>query len=193
MQILKGRLAVALILSSGSPIIGAMKTQTTNNNGFMARVVENDETRRVLFLLEAVGTLFDNNFDKGWFLNLLDKMSFPSSVLREIRQMLQLETLYEGDIYTLDSGVTGLEEFIAFARRYLQPVLRDELGVSGFSQESPETTDQSSAVVKGFFIYAFPYNLDRLEGFVRQLKPLVGNLQAEDRQSNYNVYAFRRI
>ena len=47
--------------------------------------------------------------------------------------------------------------------------------------------------MKGFFIYAFPYNLDRLEGFVRQLKPLVGNLQAEDRQSDYNVYAFRRV
>ena len=170
-----------------------MKAQATNNNGFMARLIENDETRQILFLIEAVGSLFDNNFDKGWFLNLLEKMSFSSSVLREIRQMLQLETLYERDIYTLDSGVTGLEEFIVFARRYLQPVLRDELGVSGFSQESPETTDQSSAVVKGFFIYAFPYNLDRLEGLVGQLKPLVGNLQAEDRQVNYNVYASRRV
>ncbi|MFO7730181.1 MAG: hypothetical protein R6V86_05400 [Spirochaetia bacterium] len=170
-----------------------MKAQATSNDGFIAQVVENEDTRRILFLIEAVENLFDNSFDKGWFLNLLDKMSFPSSVLREIRQMLQLERLYERDIYTLESGVTGLEEFIVFARRYLQPVLRDELGVSGFSQESTDSSDQSSAVVKGFFIYAFPYNLDRLESFVRQLKPLVGNLQAEDRQSNYNVYAFRRV
>ncbi|HKK66097.1 MAG TPA: hypothetical protein VJ967_09600 [Clostridia bacterium] len=170
-----------------------MKAQATNNNGFMARLIENDETRQILFLIEAVGSLFDNNFDKGWFLNLLEKMSFSSSVLREIRQMLQLETLYERDIYTLDSGVTGLEEFIVFARRYLQPVLRDELGVSGFSQVCPETIDQSSTVVKGFFIYAFPYNLDRLEGLLRQLKPLVDNLQTEGRQLSYNVYASRRV
>jgi hypothetical protein len=170
-----------------------MKAQATNNNGFIARVVENDATRQILFLIEAVGTLFDNSFDKGWFLNLLDKMSFPSSVLREIRQMLQLERLYERDIYTLESGVTGLEEFIVFARRYLQPVLRDELGVSGFSRESPDSTDQSSAVVKGFFIYAFPHNLDRIEGLMKQLKPLVEELQTEDRRVNYNVYAFRRV
>lgn len=150
-----------------------------NNSGLMPRVAENEDTRRILFLIEAIRGIFNNNLDKGWFLNLLDKMSFPSSSLREIRQMIQLEALYERDTYLLESGVAALEEFIAFAQRSLQPILRDELGVSGFSQDDTTAADQSSVIVKGFFIYAFPYNLNRLADFTNRLKPLVLKLSKD--------------
>ncbi len=150
---------------------------------------ENEETQRVLFLIEAVRSLFYNHFDKGWFLNLLEKMSFPSSVLRQIRQMIQLRELYERDAPVLETGVEALEEFISFARHSIQPVLRDELGMSGFSQEPNSRSDSGSSVIRGFFLYAFPHNLDRLEDLTSQLKPLVRKLSA-DMPPLYSSYSY---
>ncbi len=169
-----------------NPIIELMKSHMQNSTGIMSNLSESNEAGRILFLIEAVGTIFDNNFDKGWFLNLLDKMSFPSSVLREIRQMAMLRTLYEQDFPVLEAGVMGLEEFIAFARRYIQPVIRDELGVSGFTHTTHDSGDPGTDVIKGFFVYAFPYNLDRLEDYTKQLKPLVQRLC--NRQSAPSAY-----
>ena len=156
-----------------------MEAQTHGGSGILSQVTANEDTQRILFLIEAVRTLFYNHFDKGWFLNLLEKMSFPSSVLRQIRQMVQLHDLFERDTHILESGVEALEEFISFSRYSIQPVLRDELGMSGFSPDQSGRSDASSSVIRGFFIYAFPHNLDRLEDLTSQLKPLVRKLSSE--------------
>lgn len=155
-----------------------MNARINSSSGILPQVTENEETQRILFLIEALRTLFYNHFDKGWFLNLLEKMSFPSSVVRQIRQMIQLHELYERDTHILETGVEALEEFIHFARISIQPVLRDELGVSGFSCEQSNLVDSGSAVIRGFFVYAFPHNLDRLEDLTLQLKPLVRKLSS---------------
>ena len=156
-----------------------MKARINSSSGILPQVTENEDTQRILFLIEALRTLFYNHFDKGWFLNLLEKMSFSSSVLRQIRQMIQLHDLYERDTHILEAGVEALEEFVHFARVSIQPVIRDELGVSGFSCEQSNITDSGSAVIRGFFVYAFPHNLDRLEDLTLQLKPLVRKLSSE--------------
>lgn len=156
-----------------------MKARINSSSGILPQVTENEDTQRILFLIEALRTLFYNHFDKGWFLNLLEKMAFPSSVLRQIRQMIQLHDLYERDTHILEAGVEALEEFVHFARISIQPVLRDELGVSGFSCEQNNFADSGSSVIRGFFVYAFPHNLDRLEDLTLQLKPLVRKLSSQ--------------
>ena len=91
--------------------------------------------------------------------------------------MVQLTSIHDGDLSKLEAGVESLEEFISFIHRCVQPVLRDELGVSGFTRCAADTDNTTNAVLKEFFIYTFPHNLERLVDLHSQLVPLVKNLR----------------
>ncbi len=149
-------------------------------SGINSSLSETTEGRSILFILEALRGLFDAHFDSGWFLNILEKMSFSTSVLRDIRVMIHLTSINVGDLPKLEAGVEGLEEFIGFIHRYVQPVLRDELGVSGFGPRAADSSDNTTEVIKGFFLYTFPHNLDRLADLHSQLAPLVRTMRGTE-------------
>jgi hypothetical protein len=146
-------------------------------SGINSSLSETAEGRSVLFILEALRGLFDAHFDSGWFLNILEKMSFSASVLRDIRVMIHLTSINDGDLPKLEAGVDGLEEFIGFIHHYVQPVLRDELGISGFGPRAADSSDATTEVIKGFFLYTFPHNLERLADLHSQLAPLVRTMR----------------
>jgi hypothetical protein len=138
-----------------------------------AALTDTPEGRRTLFILEAMGGLFEAHFDNGWFLNILEKMSFSSVSLREIRTMISLKEIYETDIIKLENGIDSLREFIGFVEKYVQPILREELGISGFRRGNGTALKSTNDVVKEFFLYTFPHNLARLNDLYGQLAPMI--------------------
>ena len=150
---------------------------TYTGSGMNVSFSETREERTILFLLEAICGLFEAHFDSGWFLNILDRMSFSPSVMRDIRVMIHLASIDEGDIPKLEAGADGLKEFLEFAHRSVLPVLRDQLGISGFSTLAAGPADATTNVLKGFFFYTFPHNLRRLSDLYSQLEPLVEGLR----------------
>lgn len=147
------------------------------DSGINVSFPEIKEERTILFLLEALCGLFEAHFDSGWFLNILDRMSFSPSVMRDIRVMIHLTSIDNGDLPKLEAGTEGLKEFLEFAHRSILPVLRDQLGISGFSTRAAGPADATTDVLKGFFLYTFPHNLRRLSELYMQLEPLVDGLR----------------
>lgn len=93
--------------------------------------------------------------------------------------MLQLKEIYVNDLPQIENGIESLEQFIVFVERYVQPVLRDELGVSGFRSRGAASGEGTENVVRGFFLYTFPHNMARLSDLHSQLKPLLPHLRRE--------------
>lgn len=145
-----------------------------HSTGINAALTYTPEGRNTLFILDAMNDLFEAHFDNGWFLNILEKMSFSSVSLREIRDMIRLKEIYETDLPKLDNGIDSLREFLDFVTKYVRPILREELGVSGFRKGGPGTLPRSTnEVVKEFFLYTFPHNLARLKDLHAQLAPMI--------------------
>jgi hypothetical protein len=120
-------------------------------------------TRRyALDLIEAIKELYLRHFDNGWFTSILERHAFNRLYLHDIRRLIELTSLYPGDYYRIRDGVRALTEFVYFCRRCILPVLRDELGLSGFAQAGGSGGDGTDRVVKGFFLYTFPANLEQL-------------------------------
>jgi len=170
------------------PIFKKMK-ELYARSGINSSLSESINGRSILFVLEALKGLFDAHFDNGWLLNILDKLSFSPSVLRDIRIMIHLSSINDGDLSKLEAGLEGLEEYITFTHRCVLPVLREELGISGFYRFSSGSPDETTAVLKGFFLYTFPHNLERLTDLYTQLVPLVAALKG----SELNTRVYPRI
>jgi fido (protein-threonine AMPylation protein) len=56
------------------------------------------------------------------------------------------------------------------------PVLREELGLSGFERFTHAGDDRTVRVVKGFFAYTFPSNLDKLADLTARLRESAAGL-----------------
>ncbi len=112
--------------------------------------------------IDEIRGLFTGHFQSGWFLMVLERMSFNTIYLNDIRQLMELQSIYPSDFYRIKTGIVALEEFIAFSRRYVLPVLRDQLGISGFSRRRNPDRDRTTQVVKELFASTFPQNLQRL-------------------------------
>jgi len=119
-------------------------------------------------LRESAAELFQNNFDTGYFLPVLEQAAYDQSGLRDIRSFLFGSSLILEDSYQVMRGVEALEEFIAFCRRYVSPSLRELLGISGFGGSRHPNMDLHA--LKGLFAYTYPHNLDQLEEFTKGLK-----------------------
>jgi hypothetical protein len=135
--------------------------ETTNDT----RVTE----RYALDLIAAIRELYLRHFDNGWFMTILERHSFNRLYLNDIKRLIELTALYPGDYYRLRDGVRALTEFIGFCRRCVLPVLRDELGLSGFDPAG-HRDDPTTQVVKGFFAYTFPANLEQLSELTGRLR-----------------------
>ncbi|MFP4492013.1 MAG: hypothetical protein ACLFNZ_11100 [Spirochaetaceae bacterium] len=134
----------------------------------------------ILNCIDEIRGIFRNHFESGWFLTVLERMSFNTIYLNDIRRLTELQSIYPSDYYHIRTGTIALEEFTRFSRRYLLPVLRDQLGISGFTRWSNPDQDRTTIVVKEFFAAAFPHNLRRLAELTAHLRSATHRLAMEE-------------
>ncbi|MBI9101003.1 MAG: hypothetical protein JEY99_01210 [Spirochaetales bacterium] len=121
--------------------------------------------------LEEFKDVFENNFDTGWFNSVLDKTAFDASALRDLRLMAAHPDVSLEDLSTIHNGLESLAFFLDFTKRYIQPFLRDLMGVSGFRPAFVNNEEaRTIKAMKSMFIYTFPHNLERLEKVYSELK-----------------------
>lgn len=126
-------------------------------------------TEQVQIRLEALREHFDRYFDRGWLAIVIDDLPLDSSLLRRIRELVSLGTVYLEDLPDVAYGIGQLRLFITELRRHLLPVIRDRLGVSGFAApRSGRSTDER--VHRELLCMTFPHNLDRLDELTGSLE-----------------------
>ncbi|MBI9107738.1 MAG: hypothetical protein JEZ04_13405 [Spirochaetales bacterium] len=120
-------------------------------------------------IIDELRELYFGQFDNHWFITLLDSNAFNTSRLRYIQNMLVIQSIYSTEAAVFNDGIETLEEVILTARRYILPVLRDKLRISGF-YKSRGNDSKEELVMRDLFSYTFPYNLKRLEELTIDLK-----------------------
>jgi hypothetical protein len=133
---------------------------------------EYERDTEILAALRDVREAFESNFDRTWFSAILEGLPIEHGTLREIRDSVSLRTLYPGDEKELYAGTLELESFIAHARRFLLPVIRERLGIS-YLFPHKMVRDRRQLVFRCFVAYTFPYNLDQLQECTQRLKALL--------------------
>ncbi|MFW5689573.1 MAG: hypothetical protein ACOC1U_08370 [Spirochaetota bacterium] len=130
--------------------------------------VQTISTERVQMALEALRAHLDQYFDRGWLAMIIEDLPLDSSHMREIRALLSLQVIYAEDLPELVYGVERLESFAKELHRHLVPVLRDRLGVSGFTAGRFGRA-RDERVHRQFVCMTFPHNLQRLEELTARL------------------------
>jgi hypothetical protein len=138
---------------------------------------------KILELIDDIRGLFRRHFQSGYFYTVLERMRFNPVYLNDIERLIKQQSIYPGDYYLLKTGVTALQEFVGFARRYIQPVIREELGISGFGVQSNRSRDRTAKVVKELFAATFPHNLHTLTELTAQLHFQVERMAEEERKN----------
>lgn len=138
----------------------------------MSTIAAGSRLDTVQMRLEALRDHFDTYFDRGWLAMLIDDLPLESSLVRQIRAMLAISAVYPENLREIAYGVQRIEELVTELRRHLLPVLRDRLGVSGFSRVRGAAIDDR--VYRQFLCLTFPHNLERLEALNDALSDAVG-------------------
>ncbi|MDC7226453.1 MAG: hypothetical protein PQJ61_06785 [Spirochaetales bacterium] len=150
------------------PNIIVMYYQQTLTDSFMTSPAQADISSRII---DELRDLYFGQFDNYFFVSLLEQNAFDQSRLRSIQNMLEIQSVYSTETVVFYEGIDALEEMILTSKRYLLPTLRDKLKISGFYKNSSESRED--VVMRNLFSYTFPYNLQRLEELVTELKKAV--------------------
>jgi hypothetical protein len=126
----------------------------------------------ILSAIREVREVFEAFFDRTWFSVILEGLPIEHGTLREIRDLISLRTLYPGDEKAAYMGVLELSSFIAHAKRFLLPVIRERLGIS-YLHPQKLVRDRQQLVFRCFVAYTFPFNLDRLQTSTERLKAIL--------------------
>ena len=89
--------------------------------------------------------------------------------IRVIRELATLQSIHVGDEWFIYQAVVELSRFILLIRKFLLPVLKERLGVSGLVPHKI-VRDRSQYILRRFVAYTFPYNLERLEALTVELR-----------------------
>jgi len=143
-----------------------MYNQHTLADTFTASPFRADISSRII---DELRELYFGQFDNYWFIGLLEDNAFNSSKLRYIHNMLEIQSLYSTEDSVFNYGIETLEELILTAKRYILPMLRDKLKVSGF-YKNRVSSSKEDLVMRDLFSYTFPHNLQRLEELTSNLK-----------------------
>jgi hypothetical protein len=119
-------------------------------------------------VIDELRDLYFGQFDNYFFVSLLELNAFDSSRLRYIHTMLEIQSVYSAESIVFTEGIEAIEEVILTSKRYLLPELRDKLKISGFYNNN--TDSREDRVMRNLFSYTFPYNLQRLEELITELK-----------------------
>lgn len=125
-------------------------------------------------LLTSIAALrdhFGRHFDRGWLAMIIDDLPIDFTTLRQIRQLLSVTEIHPEDLNSIRFDAEQLQHFAADLRRYLEPVLKERLGVSGLLAHRPQLSD-AERVHRQLLCFSFPYNLARLEELTAELVSL---------------------
>jgi hypothetical protein len=100
---------------------------------------------------------------------IIDGLPIDFRTFREIRELVTMETIHPGDERVIYEGVQELKSFIAHIRKFLLPVLKERLRVSGLFPHQM-VKDKTQYILRRFVVYTFPYNLNRLADLAEQLR-----------------------
>ncbi len=129
--------------------------------------------------LRSLNEFFCEHIDRGWLTTQLDDLPVDRLAYRHIRLTLALSVVHQAEMPGIVSCVEGLFSFVEELRRYLLPVLRDRLGISGLTR-SRLRLDQVTRVQRELLCIAFPYNLEELERRTIALRDLLRVYSQQD-------------
>ena len=96
-------------------------------------------------------------------------MPIDFRTIRVIRGLVALESVHRGDEWFIYQAVDELGRFTVLVRRFLLPVLKERLGVSGLLPHKI-VKDRTQYILRRFVAYTFPFNLKRLETLTAELR-----------------------
>ena len=130
-------------------------------------VDQSNET--LLPLICKIRRVFEDHFDRTWFAIIIDGLPIDFRTIRIIRELVGLQSIHVGDEWFIYQAVVELSRFSLLIRKFLLPVLKERLGVSGLMPHRV-VRDRTQYILRRFVAYTFPYNLERLEALTGQLR-----------------------
>jgi hypothetical protein len=124
---------------------------------------------RLLPLIRRIRRVFEDHFDRTWFAIIIDGLPIDFRTIRIIRELVGLESIHVGDEWFIYQAVVELSRFSLLIRKFLLPVLKERLGVSGLMPDRI-IRDRYQYILRRFVAYTFPYNLERLEALTVELR-----------------------
>jgi len=129
-----------------------------------------DQSNEMLLpLIRKIRRVFEDHFDRTWFAIIIDGLPIDFRTIRIIRELVGLQSIHVGDEWFIYQAVVELSRFSLLIRKFLLPVLKERLGVSGLMPHRV-VRDRTQYILRRFVAYTFPYNLERLEGLTGQLR-----------------------
>lgn len=123
----------------------------------------------LLPLIRKIRRVFEDHFDRTWFAIIIDGLPIDFRTIRMIRELVGLQSIHVGDEWFIYQAVVELSRFSLLIRKFLLPVLKERLGVSGLIPDRI-VRDRSQYILRRFVAYTFPYNLERLETLTTELR-----------------------
>ena len=115
---------------------------------------------------------FKAHFDQNWLLLILEDLPIEASIMNDIRSLAEYERPATYDPWEIQRRIPSLDGFIAHLRRYLLPMLREKLGISGLLGRS-YLGNREQRLLRGLIACAFPTNLEKLAQLSSRLKSLL--------------------
>ena len=129
-----------------------------------------DQSNETLLpLIRKIRRVFEDHFDRTWFAIIIDGLPIDFRTIRIIRELVGLQSIHVGDEWFIYQAVVELSRFSLLIRKFLLPVLKERLGVSGLMPHRV-VRDRTQYILRRFVAYTFPYNLERLEVLTGQLR-----------------------
>ena len=129
-----------------------------------------DQSNEVLLpLIRKIRQVFEDHFDRTWFSIIIDGLPIDFRTIRMIRELVALQSIHVGDEWFIYQAVVELSRFSLLVRKFLLPVLKERLGVSGLMPHRI-VRDRGQYILRRFVAYTFPFNLERLESLTVELR-----------------------
>ena len=123
----------------------------------------------LLPVIRRIRQVFEDHFDRTWFAIIIDGLPIDFRTIRMIRELVGLESIHVGDEWFIYQAAVELNRFSLLIRKFLLPVLKERLGVSGLVPHRI-VRDRTQFILRRFVAYTFPYNLERLEALTIELR-----------------------
>jgi len=120
-------------------------------------------------LIRRIRRVFEDHFDRTWFAVIIDGLPIDTRTVRMIRELVSLESIHVGDEWFIYQAMVELNRFVLLVRKFLLPVLKERLGVSGLMPDRM-VRDRAQYILRRFVAYTFPFNLQRLEELAVELR-----------------------
>jgi hypothetical protein len=133
------------------------------------RELIDQSNQSLLPVIREIKQVFESHFDRTWFSIIIDGLPIDFRTLRMIRELTALQSIHLGDEWFIYQSLMELNRFILLVRKFLLPVLRERLGVSGLFPHRM-VRDRTQYILRRFVAYTFPFNLERLETLGAELK-----------------------